>query len=48
MGGIEVRKEVQEGGDICIHILIAGSLSEDTNTTLGSNYMPIKRLKDIC
>ena len=33
---------------IYIYILIAGSLSEDTNTTLWSNYMPIKRLKDIC
>ena len=46
---LEVGREVQEGGDICIYIyiLIAGSLLEDTNT-LWSHYMPRKRLKDIC
>ena len=38
---------VQEGGDICIHIADSFCCSAETNTTLQSNYIPIKKKQNI-
>ena len=35
--------EVQEGGDVCIHIADSLHCTAETNTTLYSNYTPIKK-----
>ena len=40
-------REVQEGGDICIHIADSLHCTEETNTTLQSNYTPIIKKKRI-
>ena len=42
------RREVQEGGDICI--CITGSLccTAETSTTLESNYTPVIRILALC
>ena len=37
--------EVLEGGDICILIANSHCYAEETNTTLESNYPPIKKKK---
>ena len=39
--GRGVGGDVQEGGDICIHIADSGCCTAETNTTLQSNYTPI-------
>ena len=36
-------REVQEGGDICIHTADSLCYTAETNTTLLSNYTPIKK-----
>ena len=35
--------EAQEGGNICIHIADALCCTAETNTTLQSNYISIKK-----
>jgi len=40
MGGGE--REVQEGGDLCIHTADSLHCTAETNTALPSNYTPIK------
>ena len=40
--GWEVRREPQEGGDICTHIADALRWTEETNKTLQNNYTPAK------
>ena len=49
MGGMEGGggREVQEGGDICIHIADSLHCTEETNTTLQSNYTPIIKKKEL-
>jgi len=42
MGEVESRREVQEGGDICMHMADSRCRTAETNTTLESNYPPIK------
>ena len=46
-GGGGGRREVQDGGDICgrgdIHIADSLHCTAETNTTLQSNYTPIKK-----
>ena len=42
MGEVESRREVQEGGDICMHMADSHCRTAETNTTLESNYPPIK------
>ena len=37
------RREVQEGGDKCIHSADSLHCTAETNTTLKSNYTPIKQ-----
>ena len=37
-------REVQEGGDICIHIADSLCCTVETNTTLYCNYTPIKKI----
>ena len=39
------RREVQEGGDICIRIADSLRFTAETNTTLSGNYTPIKKNK---
>ena len=39
---VGVGKEVQEGGDICILMTDLCCCMAETNTTLYSNYSPIK------
>ena len=38
-------KEIQKGGDICMHIADSLCYTEETNKILSSNYTPIKRKK---
>ena len=38
-------RDVQEGGDICIHIPDSFCGTAETNTTLQSNYTPLKIIK---
>ena len=38
-------REAQEGGDICIHIADSRCCTGEINTTLKSNYTPIKDIK---
>ena len=45
MGGAGGR-EVQEGGDIGIHIADSLHCTAETNTTFWSNYTPIKKKKE--
>ena len=40
-------REVQEGGDMPIHIADSLYCAAETNTTLQSNYTPIKFLKQL-
>ena len=35
-------REAQEGGDICIHMVDSLLCTAETNTTLYSNYAPVK------
>ena len=37
-----IGREVQEGGDVCIHIADTLCCTAETNATLQSNYTPIK------
>ena len=41
--GPEGRREVQEGGDICILIVDSLRWTEETNTTLQRNYTLIRK-----
>ena len=44
MGGMrECGREAQKGGNICIHTADSRCMAE-TNTTLESNYIPIKKI----
>ena len=45
--GVVGRREVQEEGDICIHIADSLPCTAETNTTLYSNYTPIKLLSQV-
>ena len=36
-------RQAQEGGDICVHIADSYCCTTETNTTLQSNYSPIKK-----
>ena len=38
-------RQSQEGEDICIHIAGSHCCTAETNTTLSSNYTPIKKKK---
>ena len=39
------QREIQEGGDICIHKADSLHCTAETNTTLKSNYTAIKKKK---
>lgn len=41
--GGEGGREAQEGRDVCIHIADSFNCTAESNTTLQSNYMPIKK-----
>ena len=41
--GARVRREVQDGGNICIHIADSLHCTAESNTTLQSSYTPIKK-----
>ena len=43
MGGRRGGREVQERGDICMHTADSLHCTAETNTTLQSNYTPIKK-----
>ena len=45
-GGGGGGREVQEGGDICIHIADSLRCTAETNITLQSNYSPCKKKKN--
>ena len=45
--GVGSGREVQEGGDIYIHIADSLFCTAETNTTLESNYSPIKTNKTL-
>lgn len=38
-------REIQEGGDVCIHIAVHFVRIAETNTTLESNYIQQKKKK---
>ena len=40
-----IGRDVQEGGDVCIHIADTLCCTAETNTTLQSNYPPVKKKK---
>ena len=40
-------REAQEGGDVCILKADSWCCTAETNTTLESNYPPIKKKKDL-
>ena len=42
MGEVESGREVQEEGEICMHMADSRCCTAETNTTLESNYPPIK------
>ena len=44
--GGEGGREAQEGRDVCIHIADSFNCTAESNTTLQSNYMPIKKKKN--
>jgi len=41
--GVGGRREVQQGGDKCIHNADSRHCTAETSTTLKSNYTPIKQ-----
>ena len=41
--GGEGGREAQEGRDVCIHIVDSFNCTAESNTTLQSHYMPIKK-----
>ena len=43
-GVVAVEREIQEGGDMCIPTADSWCCMAETNTTLQSNYPPIKKI----